>query len=620
MGESTYNHLFCDVKLFLNAEGQCVVETPSISLRDLLKNSYSSVFYKVLSPYNIHGVIFTTSASTLTSSPPQYSSGSDTFSPEISTQPASLEKNLDHSSPHITPPSFPSSSSSDTPPLTHASSSSLLHTAPKEHTYSASSAMSPQNPAALQDSSSMQARASFSSVDPRMHDTPRSTKVLDPNLLAQNCTPLAEVSPNTDGTHPINVISTTSPSADSTSTAAPLFSPIPHSTDDVASSPDITPPFPAQGLFPHRQTPASSPQSAPSLESLSSLPESSGASIGSPVNQKFTFETFVVGKPNEFAYAAAQRVADSLIPPFNPLFLYGHVGLGKTHLMHAMAHRIQHNDPTRRVVYLSAEKFMYEFIQAIRQKDMVSFKNLFRSVDVLMVDDVQFISGKDSTQEEFFHTFNALVDQDRQVIISADKPPSELAGIEDRIRSRLGRGLAADLHPTTYELRLGILQSKAEQASHSIGLPILEFLAHRITSNVRELEGALTRLMVHSNFSGTKLSLDTAKDVLHDLLRSYDRCVTIEDIQKRTAEYYHLRVQDLSSAKRLRPIVRPRQVAMFLCKELTPSSLPDIGRAFGGRDHTTVLHAIQKIQDLMQSDPQWGEDIETLRRSLKHVS
>ena len=348
----------------------------------------------------------------------------------------------------------------------------------------------------------------------------------------------------------------------------------------------------------------------------------SDSEISAPLDVRFTFENFVVGKPNELAHAAARRVAESAVgpsrsAPFNPLFLYGGVGLGKTHLMHGIAWHIRRCDPSRKIIYLSAEKFMYQFVKALRFKDTMAFKELFRSVDVLMIDDVQFISGKDSTQEEFFHTFNALVDQNRQVVISADKSPSDLEGMEERLRSRLGWGLVADIHPTTYELRLGILQAKAEQKQAEIPQKVLEFLAHKITSNVRELEGALTRISAHAQLVGRSITLESAQDVLHDLLRANDRRVTIEEIQKRVAEHFNIRLADMHSARRARAVARPRQVAMYLCKQLTPRSLPEIGRKFGGRDHTTVMHAVRKIEELLAADRALGEDIDLLKRMLE---
>ncbi|MDZ5646936.1 chromosomal replication initiator protein DnaA [Nitrospirillum sp. BR 11828] len=339
--------------------------------------------------------------------------------------------------------------------------------------------------------------------------------------------------------------------------------------------------------------------------------------VSALLDPRFTFENFVVGKPNELAFAAARRVADASAVTFNPLFLYGGVGLGKTHLMHAIAWHIRKKDPARRVIYLSAEKFMYQFIRALRYKDTMAFKEQFRSVDVLMIDDVQFISGKDSTQEEFFHTFNALVDQNRQVIISADKSPSDLEGMEERLRSRLGWGLVADIHPTTYELRLGILQSKAEQMRVQIPQKVLEFLAHKITSNVRELEGALNRIVAHAELVGRAITLESSQEVLHDLLRASNRRVTIEEIQKKVAEHYNIRLADMSSARRARAVARPRQVAMYLSKQLTARSLPEIGRKFGDRDHTTVMHAVRKVEELCATDPTFFEDVELLRRMLE---
>lgn len=340
-------------------------------------------------------------------------------------------------------------------------------------------------------------------------------------------------------------------------------------------------------------------------------------SLSAPLDKRLTFDSFVTGKPNELAFAASRRIAESSEVTFNPLFLYGGVGLGKTHLMHAIAWQITRQDPTRRILYLSAEKFMYQFIRALRFKDTVPFKEQFRSVDVLMIDDFQFISGKESTQEEFFHTFNALVDQNRQIVISADKSPNDLEGIEERMRSRLGWGLVADLHPTTYELRLGILQSKAEMMGAEMPPRVLEFLAHKITSNVRELEGALNRIVAYASLVGRPITLESAQEVLHDLLRANDRRVTIEEIQKRVAEHFNIKLAEMSSARRSRAVARPRQVAMYLAKQLTARSLPEIGRKFGGRDHTTVMHAVRKVDELRGLDAAFAEDVELLRRMLE---
>ena len=340
-------------------------------------------------------------------------------------------------------------------------------------------------------------------------------------------------------------------------------------------------------------------------------------SISSDLDNRFTFSNFIVGKPNELAFAAARRVSESEDVPFNPLFLYSGVGLGKTHLMHAIAHEIKRRNPIRRVIYMSAEKFMYHFIKALRYKNTVAFKEQFRNVDVLMIDDVQFISGKDSTQEEFFHTFNALVDQNKQLIISADKSPQDLEGIEERMRSRLGWGLVADIHPLTYELRLGILQAKEEKLSAEIPHNILEFLAHKITTNVRELEGALNRLSAFSSLVGREINQEMVDDLLKDLLRSSQKRVNIEEIQKRVSQHFNVKMSDMSSARRSRTIARPRQVAMYLSKNLTSRSLPEIGRRFGNRDHTTVIHAVKKVEELREKDLSFDEDVQLLIRMLE---
>lgn len=343
---------------------------------------------------------------------------------------------------------------------------------------------------------------------------------------------------------------------------------------------------------------------------------------GATLDGRFTFDSFVVGKPNELAHAAARRVAEGGPVSFNPLFLYGGVGLGKTHLMHAIAHELQARQPQLRVLYLSAEQFMYRFVQALRDRQIMDFKEIFRSVDVLMVDDVQFIAGKDSTQEEFFHTFNALVDQNKQIVISADRAPGEIKDLEERIKSRMQCGLVVDLHPTDYELRLGILQQKVEfyrqqYKGLNISNGVLEFLAHRITTNVRVLEGALTRLFAFASLVGREITLDLAQDCLADILRASDRKLTIEEIQRKVAEHYNIRLSDMIGPKRLRNIARPRQVAMYLSKQLTPRSLPEIGRRFGGRDHTTIIHGVRKIEELMTSDSQLSDDLQLLRRLLQ---
>ena len=344
--------------------------------------------------------------------------------------------------------------------------------------------------------------------------------------------------------------------------------------------------------------------------------------LGAPLDSRFTFDNFVVGKPNELAHAAARRVAEGGPVTFNPLFLYGGVGLGKTHLMHAIAREITQRQPGHRVLYLSAEQFMYRFVQALRDKTIMDFKGLFRTVDLLMVDDVQFIAGKDSTQEEFFHTFNALVDQGKQVIISADRAPGEIKDLEERIKSRLSCGLIVDLHPADYELRLGILQTKTEAfrlqyPGLQLANGVLEFLAHRITSNIRVLEGALQRLFAFASLMGREITLDMTQECLSDILRASDRKVSIDEIQRKVAEHYNIRLADLIGQKRVRTVARPRQVAMYLAKQMTSRSLPEIGRRFGGRDHTTIMHGVRKIEELKAEDQQLAEDLDLLRRLLE---
>ncbi len=374
------------------------------------------------------------------------------------------------------------------------------------------------------------------------------------------------------------------------------------------------------------QVPANTPV-RPAPRPAAAEPVATGNGAGdaiqtAPLEARFTFDSFVVGKPNELAHAAARRVAEGGPVTFNPLVLYGGVGLGKTHLMHAIAWELRARQPELNVLYLSAEQFMYRFVQALRERKMMDFKHLFRSVDVLMVDDVQFIAGKDSTQEEFFHTFNALVDQNKQIIISADRAPGEIKELEDRVRSRLQCGLVVDLHPTDYELRLGILQSKVQHYRDTypgleIAPGVLEFLAQRISTNVRVLEGALTRLFAFASLVGREIDMDLTQDCLADVLRASERKITVEEIQRRVSEYYNIRLSDMIGPKRLRSYARPRQVAMYLAKQLTSRSLPEIGRRFGGRDHTTVMHGVRRIKELKQTDGQIAEDVEMLRRALE---
>ena len=284
--------------------------------------------------------------------------------------------------------------------------------------------------------------------------------------------------------------------------------------------------------------------------------------------------------------------------------------------MHAIAWEIHFRQPHRKVMYLSAEKFMYRFIRALRYRDMMSFKEQFRSVDVLMIDDVQFISGKDSTQEEFFHTFNALVEDGRQVVLSADKSPTDLSGMEERLRSRLGWGMVADIHPSDYELRLGILQARREKMGVDVPDKVLDFLARKITSNIREVEGAFNRITAYATLVGHAVTVETTKEVLSDLLRASNRKISIDDIQKKVAAHFNIRVADMFSVRRARQIARPRQIAMFLAKNLTSLSYPEIGRNFGNRDHTTIMHAVRKIEELMETDAALADDVSLLKSIL----
>lgn len=337
--------------------------------------------------------------------------------------------------------------------------------------------------------------------------------------------------------------------------------------------------------------------------------------LSSPLDPRYTFDNFVTGKSNELAFAAAKKLSESDTALFNPLYIHGAVGLGKTHLMQAAGHTFRARHKPARVLYLSAEKFMYQFVKALRFKDTMSFKEQFRNVDVLMVDDIQFIAGKEATQEEFFHTFQALIDQGKQVIVTSDRAPSAL-DVEDRLKSRLGGGLVVDVRQTDEELRLRILQSKCKMLGRDVAADVLSFLARKIVSNVRELEGALNRLIAHADLTARALTVESAEELLHDLLRANDRRVSIEDIQRKVAEHYNIRFSDLLSPRRARPVARPRQVAMYLCKMLTVHSLPEIGRKFGGRDHTTIIHGVRKIEELVKEDATLAGDVEALKRQI----
>ncbi len=370
---------------------------------------------------------------------------------------------------------------------------------------------------------------------------------------------------------------------------------------------------------PKTSTPASVSESSGKPHRAVDAEEERGQFFQASLDGRYRFDTFIAGPSNEFAYAAARAVSETkkVQPGSNPLFLYGGVGLGKTHLMHAIAWHIKETNTKRKVVYISAEKFMYQFIKALRTNEMMKFKDIYRSADVLMVDDIQFICGKNSTQEEFFHTLNTLIDNNRQIVISGDRSPSDLENMEDRIKSRLGWGLVADIHNTTYELRLGILQSKVELMDINVPKEVLEFLASKIASNVRELEGALNKVIAHTNLTKQVITLASTQDILRDLLRSNERSITIEEVQKKVAERYNLKVSDMYSSKRSRNIARPRQIAMYLSKSLTSHSLAEIGKKFGGKDHTTVMHAIKKVEDLLKENKEVSEDVRLLMKVMQ---
>ena len=344
-----------------------------------------------------------------------------------------------------------------------------------------------------------------------------------------------------------------------------------------------------------------------------------------PLDERFKFEKFIVGPSNELAFASAKRFCSVEITEFNPLYIYGGVGLGKTHLLHSIGWQLKEDRPNNNILYLSAERFMFQFIKSLRQKDTMSFKQKFRSVDVLILDDIQFMIGKISTQEEFFHTFNSLLDMSKKVIISGDRSPNDLSSFNERMKSRLSGGLVVDIMPADYELRFSIIKNKYNELrsknkiSFSLDEAVLSFLAKTVASNVRELEGALNKVYTFSNILGKKIDVELTKSVLKDLLKSNDKRVTIDEIQKKVSNYYSIKLDDLVSSRRIRTFARPRQVAMYLSKKLTTRSLPEIGRKFGGRDHTTVIHAVKKIDELKENDTKFDEDINLITQMITSV-
>ena len=338
--------------------------------------------------------------------------------------------------------------------------------------------------------------------------------------------------------------------------------------------------------------------------------------VGGRVNPDFTFETFVEGKSNQLARAAAIQVAENPGRAYNPLFIYGGVGLGKTHLMHAVGNLLRQKNPEARIAYVHSERFVGDMVRALQHNTIAEFKQAYRSLDALLIDDIQFFAGKDRSQEEFFHTFNALLEGQQQVILTCDRYPKEVTGLEERLKSRFGWGLTVAIEPPELETCVAILMAKAQSSGVALPEEVAFFIAKRIRSNVRELEGALRRVIANARFTGKPITLEFTKDALRDLLALQEKLVTIENIQKTVAEYFKIRVADLLSKRRNRSVARPRQVAMALARELTNHSLPEIGDAFGGRDHTTVLHACDRIRELRESEPRTGEDYLNLLRIL----
>lgn len=351
----------------------------------------------------------------------------------------------------------------------------------------------------------------------------------------------------------------------------------------------------------------------PGASSQAKLDFDSAANL---LNPRYTFDTFVVGASNQFAHAAAVAVAEQPSKSYNPLFVYGGVGLGKTHLMQAIGHTLKRRNPALRLTYISAEKFTNEVIASIRFERMAAFRDRFRNMDVLMVDDIQFIATRERTQEEFFHTFNALYDQQKQIVISSDCPPKEISAIEERLRSRFEWGLIADIQPPDLETKIAILQKKAENERVHLPDDVAEYIARAIKSNIRELEGALIRLMAYASLTGADVDLPTAQQVLRNIIETQEKKVTIEQIQKRVGEHFGLRAQDLKIRSNSKVIAYPRQVAMFIVKQLTSASLPEIGKQFGGKHHTTVLHSINKIEALRQVDKDLNKTINRLLDSF----
>ncbi len=383
-------------------------------------------------------------------------------------------------------------------------------------------------------------------------------------------------------------------------------------------------PKPSPKPAPHtpRPEPPTRPTTVSNRPPQSPLPEEDpvepGDNDGFPhnLNRGFTFTTFVQGKSNQLACAASQQVAANAGASYNPLLIYGGVGLGKTHLMHAVGNQIIDQQADRRVIYLHSERYVQEMITAIRNNNTEQFKNFYRGIDALLIDDIQFFATKPRSQEEFFHTFNALIEQGKQIVMTCDRYPKEIEGLEERLKSRFGWGLTVAVEPPDMETRVAILHSKAEQSGIDLDSDVAFFIARRIQANIRELEGALRRVIVTTQFSKRPITIESTKDALKDMISAHAKMITLDNIQRTVAKYYNVKIQDLTGSRRTRSIARPRQVAMALAKELTSHSLPEIGESFGGRDHTTVLHAVRKITELRESDTKISDDYNLLRHTL----
>src|SRR5687767_491189 len=335
------------------------------------------------------------------------------------------------------------------------------------------------------------------------------------------------------------------------------------------------------------------------------------------LNPRYAFDTFIVGPSNQFAHAACRAVAEAPSRSYNPLFIYGGVGLGKTHLMHAVGHYVLQHDSSLKLTYISSERFMNEMINAVRYDRILDFRERYRSVDVLLVDDIQFVSGKEGTQTEFFHTFNALYDAQKQIVLSSDRPPHEIPALEERLRSRFEWGLIADIQPPDLETKVAILKRKAETEAVPLADNVAMYIAGRIKSNIRELEGSLIRLIAYASLTGREITLELTQEVLKNVIEQDDKAVTIETIQKHVADYYQLKVVDLKSRNNSKSVAMPRQIAMYVCKSLTHASLPEIGRSFGGKHHSTVIHSIKKVEDLRKKDGDFNNLITSFLQSFK---